>query len=671
MNASKIWYYFSLVIILPLMVSNAHAQQIDEVTYQHKMRLMDSLSLYHMKDYDTLYHITIINTDYNTDFKIDYYGWMKKRNPETILFIGTNGEESEIEKKQIVEQNDMPVCDTTIKGFIGREEKAFPMGDFGKNYLLNLWLYKKGAFDYSKQLLPKNDRFFSDNQLRDGFGIVYYDGMLGAFSYERNYANAIVFGEHLSNSIFNGYQYQKEAIALTQQLKSNTEDFKTFHIPDSVQWATLRQKLSRNEQVLYLADRLRLLNCIQPGQPAGISYDMYQFSISYATSVKLHMSYWNYNAKYTVINPCVELLKMKLNPHEVELLLPYLLSDNYIPSYTFHRDFFPERTLHKLSWVVNDVIFEITNQRFFEQRSFDILNPNEKKAEIEKVKAWCEQNAGLSQEDLTIKILKTTDKWVDFNKAMETAKQAKYESLLPILVERFHDFKGGFWPSNKGVMAEAMFDLGNGKYIGTVKKWSADTTDIWVNLWASLFLLKYDKDSYNPAMKELESVLRQCDGTAYYPHAMDLLLSMHDDKRALKLAEGILNKQQFQSDIYWDYYLNFVKKLLLLKSDYTYNFISNKLEGTTPEEMAMVNQNTDNANVLMQNDIYVLAVDKLKSNTPGYNAASDIKTRLEYRKTLKKWFDNQYGLLKEGKPNELLLNIVPVNPPVTFVDAAN
>jgi len=647
-----------------------HAQIAYENTYQSKMKLMDSLSIYNMKNYDTLYHVLVSDTSYGNAFKIDHYGWIMKRNRGSILFINTNGTESEILTTHIVNLHFIPVIDTTIDGFNSRAKNEFPAGNFGKNYLLSLWLYEKGKYEYSKQLLPQNERYFSDSDLKNDFGIIYYDAMLWAFTGERNYTRAIEFGNHLSENIFKDYQYQKNAITLTQQLKSHPDDYKAFRIPDSLEWVAMKNKLSRNDQVIYLAERLRLLNCIQPGQPAFIGYDMYQFSISDKIARKLNISYWNYNPQYVVINPFAELLKMKLSPRETELLLPYLLSDDYIASYSYHRDFFPERTLHKVSWVVNNLIFEVTNQHFFNQSVFDSMDISQKKVEIEKIKRWCDENSGLTQEEITIKELNTVNKWNDFHKSLITARRQNYSALLPIIVERFNDFPGGFWPSNKGIMAEMMFELGNEKYIGTVKKWSTDTTDMWVNLFSSLYLLKNDKNSYDAAMNKLQSVLKQCDGTAYYPHAMDLLLSMND-KKALKLAEGILDKPQFPQFIDWDYYLNFVKKLLLLKSDYTFNFINDKLGNFTPQDIEQFKQNNGKMNnILVQGDFYVLAVDKLKSVKTGYDTQADMEARLKYRKELSKWFSAQYALLREGKPNELLLNIVPVNAPVSFIDAA-
>jgi hypothetical protein len=567
----------------------------------------------------------------------------------------------------------LPVDDATIQSFLNPADgnRGLFIGSFGKDYLLELWLYKKGEFKYSKQLAAKNDRDADDKQIRDDFGIIYYDEMLSEMSVERDYKEAIVFGEHLSGKIFNGYEYQQEAIALTRQLKDYSEDFKTFRLPDSTEWSGLKQKLDRRGQVLYLAERLRLLNCIQSGQPGGISYDMPQFAISMPEAFGNGVSYWEPTTRYRVVNPYVELIRMKLNPAEIEFLLPYLLTETYIPSYTYFRDFRPERTVHKLTWVVHDLIFEITNQRFFTFKYFESASLAQKKAEVEKIRKWCDENASLSNQDLTIKTLKTATTWTDFNKAMWAAREAKYADLLPIIVDRFNNFPGGFWPTNKGILAKTMFELGNEKYIGTVKKWTRDTTDKWVNLWTSLFLLKYDKESYGPAMAELELVLKQCDGESYYPHAMDLLLSMND-KRAFKLAEGILAKPQFQRFLmFGDYYINFIKKLLALKSDYTFNYIQSKLVPFSAEDIKTLRKATDGVSFALESDTFVSVVDALKDTKHGYYSQNTIKAKVDYKKALKQWFGIQYKLLKEGKPNQLHLDIVKAYAPVSFVDSPN
>ena len=410
-----------------------------------------------------------------------------------------------------------------------------------------------------------------------------------------------------------------------------------------------------------MADRLRLLNCIQQGQPGDISYDMCQYSISYDEARRSHISYREPDTKFMVINPFIELLKMTPDVQETELLLPYLLTDTFIPSYTYGRDYIPERTLNQLSWVIESLIFGITSKRFVNRYYFEPLTLEQKKTEVEKIKSWCEDNAALSPEALTINELRTATNWSSFYMAIQIAKRQKNDSLPAILVQRFNNFRGGTsWPSNRGYMAETMFELQNEKYVDVVRKWNKDTTDKWVNLWASMFLMKFDKDSYPAAIKALEAVLKQCNGITYYPHAIDFLLGLKD-KNALKLAERIMDKAIFQQYIYWDYYENFIRKLLHAKSDYTFSFLSGKLSAYKLDMMKNLNKDGDNP--ITQNDEFVLAVDELKSDTPGYYKARTNLAKQEYIRKLESWFKTQYNLLKEGKPNELRLDIKRVSPP--------
>src|ERR1700748_376291 len=190
-----------LLPITLLVSSNTSAQKIDDKTYQQKMDLMEKLSIYKMTVYDTLFHIATLDSFHGNEYRHNYYGWINKWEKENLKFINTDGNENVIDRAKIKEIEVLPINNSTIQIFIDNLKQDFGMGDFGKNYLLNLWLYKKGQKDYSKQLLPKNDTFFSDKYIIQGFGIIYYDEMLKAYSYDRNYKDAIVFGKQLSKDI--------------------------------------------------------------------------------------------------------------------------------------------------------------------------------------------------------------------------------------------------------------------------------------------------------------------------------------------------------------------------------------------------------------------------------------------------------------------------------------
>jgi hypothetical protein len=673
MTLPKILHRFLIPLIFFLIAYKAPAQ-IDEKVFEHKMQKIDSLSFYKMGNYDTLFYVAIVKKFRDREYRQSCYGWINGKDNDHILLLNIYGKEVEIERKEITQLNPIQLNQKSIDSLDAWQKKDSESnwGNFAWNYELVSWLYKKGKVEYSRQMLPKRKILFADSDLRNGFGSMYYDAMLSAYSYERNYPKAIAIGEHLSSDIFIGFEYEKEATKLTQQLKTDSNDFKGFRLPDSLKWGDLKKKLTRKEQIIYLSERLRLINCIQPGQPAWISYDMNQYSISYADATKMDISYWKVN-KYSVINPFIELLDMKLNLSEVQLLLPYLLTDTFIPSYNYHRDFFPERNLHRLNWVVELLISEITHKVFVKRLDFDDLAKDQKVIEVDKIRKWCEDNANLSAKALTVKELRTAGNWTDFKVALRAAIEQKNDSLSTIVAQRFYDFDSN--PSSnfpmldpitpRGVLAQTMYDLGDQKYIANVRKWNADTSENWVNLWSSMFLLKYDQNDYDDAMTKLQTVLRHCDGTTYYPHAMDLLLAIND-KRTLKLAEGILDKEGFQRLIHWDYYVEFIKKLLFVKSDYTFNFFITKLNHYTLD--AINREHRDNDNVLTENDGYVLAVDRLRNDKQAYFLTKTNDARNVYIKDLTKWFNLQYSLFKEGKPNELHLEPKKVYAPNSFID---
>src|SRR5207248_2306173 len=99
----------------------------------------------------------------------------------------------------------------------------------------------------------------------------YHDATLQAFSHERDYDAAIRFAVHLSKPVFDGYEYQDRAKELAQQLKVRRgEDFKTLALPTTRQWPQIRAAMTRDKQIEFLGQRLRLLNCFQWGQPGGV-----------------------------------------------------------------------------------------------------------------------------------------------------------------------------------------------------------------------------------------------------------------------------------------------------------------------------------------------------------------------------------------------------------------
>jgi hypothetical protein len=626
--------------------------------------------MYDVSQFDTLYSLTFVDTAHDEVRKTDYQGWILQRKGERML-LTVKGHEMGMTGPNIAAVEPVPVNEELIALYSDSKRRigSFTQRDFDENYLIGLWFHKKGKPDIAQRLLPRlTDTFFDEQIIINDFGTKYYDGLLKRFCMARNYPEAIRFGEQFNKEIFEHYEYQKSASELTAQLKSRTEDFKTFNLPDAKEWNSRKQKMNRTEQIRFLAERLRLINCIQPGQPAGISYADPQFALP-ISEIPENVSYWNYNEKYCVINPYNELVEMQLTPPEVELLLPYLLDRSFIPTYTYHRDFMSGRTNHRMSWVLNDLIYTMTDKHFFNSRSFDSLNTEGRSAAIETIRKWCVENKEISQETRTNTILNTTAQWSEFTKALQTARTKHYAILLPVIEKRFNDFQQKSWRSHKGVLARLMYEEGNEKYISVVQKWNENKDEREVIFWTSLFLLKNDKDHYNTSIKKLESVLKDDDGSTFYPHAIDVLLNLKTE-RAKKLAEGILNKQQFMMMMSFDWQLNCVKKLIAAKSDYTLNFLSKKLNEIVNGPVPKISQSPEAPQMFSQSDMFASVIDKLRSiDYAIYTIAPG--DRQKYVSELEHWFNLQVKKIKSGEDSEMNLTLVETNEPVQFLDAAN
>ena len=220
--------------------------------------------------------------------------------------------------------------------------------------LVAAWAYALSNKDLTTEVLFPCLELIADDRLafegvRDHLGDVYHQRMLVEFSHQRDYDRTIALARHLSQPLFDGYRYQRRAKELADQLPRRRGDFRELRLPAEEEWSKLQAKLSRDEQVTYLARRLRLLNCFQWGQPGGVDFRDPQ----YAESRK-------FNEQGTpVVNPYVELRSMHLQISELPTLIPFLADENFLPTFSFWRDFHSDRTLYRVNGIVAALINEV------------------------------------------------------------------------------------------------------------------------------------------------------------------------------------------------------------------------------------------------------------------------------------------------------------------------
>ncbi len=541
-------------------------------------------------------------------------------------------------------------------------------------YEMAAWSYNNNQIDQATSLILEginstpDDSSFS-HLVVNLFGNLYYNELLFAFSQERDYMKSIAISKHLAKPEFERFRYRKEAKQLGEQLLNRSTDFNTLKLPTLSSWDSLKTILSRTEQIKYLIDRLKILNCIQDSQPGGISYRCTQYSIPIASLSKSIPALSNFPMRdidqdlkgFEVINPYTELIKIKLTPGEITLIAPHLADPDYILAYSFHRDFSSQRLLFKVNWVVSDIILKSIGKEFVDLNVFDELDNDSKQIQIAKIIKWCDENSNKSETDLALNILENTNKWSEFEMAMNKCNGLKYSQATPILISRINDFQSYDWPSKSGQIAKNIFEIGSTDQNDKEKTEDLVTNnDLWVKLWSSLYLVKYDKQKLPDGLKALEVVLDSCDGTTWYPSAIETLINTHDHN-ALLIAEGILDKPGFKDKFDWDYYSEIIKRLFLSGSEKAFIFLKNGLNNTKPDPKF----SWPNSNDILTCDRYIKVVNKWKNaELSKHLSVSEGKLK---GKNLTEWLNKQFQLIKSGQVCDI--ELIKVNPPVSRIDA--
>jgi len=668
-----------LVIGLACQCSAQNNKKVDNNNYDSIIKKISVLNHFDLKKYDSL---TVINKDtvnehihpfQSSGTNDELIGWLVKESNDSINLLELSGIEISINKEKIKSIRTLGINDslTDIIKFYSQirryiyiywdREDIYDGDSFMPRYLVSLWLYQKGNKQAAYKLLQASGyaRGWSDLNaqlsviIEKHFGNLYYNSMLVAYAIDRDYAKAIQYGSYFNYADYKNFYYTKTAIELTTQLKQRKDDFKSFCIPDSLSWIKLKLTMDRKEQFIYLAERLRLLNCEQHGQPGDINFHDPQIAgtkyidLLYGYKVEKWQS-------LKVINPYNELLAMKPKISEVETLLPYLNDTSFIPAYHYFRDFYYLRKLYRLNDVIEDLIFHITNVHFFQIDSFNCLTADKKKLEIEKIRDWCTKNNSLSKEELNRKILSETGYWDAFENAMDTAVMSGDTSVISTLIRRnnelFRDNRGELY-AHKWKVAEAIYSLGSVRDTGTMISWFKNTDDYSVKMWTSLFLMKNDKEYYEKAFDTLSNILKN---KGYDYEVIKPLISFKNE-RTLKLAEGIFKLHCFKIPVNYIEHKDQVKLLFLAKSEVAFKFLYNGLMNLDTTLYSRTWNLNGNEFRSLYCDPYIEVIDNWRASNKHINWDWDVQKRRKYSKKLAHWLKKQFELICADKKNQIII----------------
>ena len=504
------------------------------------------------------------------------------------------------------------------------------------------WSYQAGDKKLAAEIIfPRIDESPDDQefatQVRELIGKVYNQQMLDAFCEARDYDEAVRIAKHLSEPEFDGYFYQGRAKELAAQLQKRGDDFTKFRLPAAEDWTKQKAGMSREEQIKFLAEHLRLLNCAQWGQPGDVNYADPQTSGA-----------MNAQDRKPVINPFNELRAMKMTGAELAVLAPFLMDDDYMLVYSYWRDFHPERHLHRVNWAVEALVNEAAGSKIAQLQ--DSFTPDEKKQAVDKVLAWCRENGSKSFESRILDTLSTTKTWGDFAHAASLAIQQKIPAAAPVMEKRLTDF-----PSNQGDILEMCYDLDSPDAVPFAHDWLAANGKVgdasWAGedttrFWCAMMVLRAGKPGAEKpeGLDVMKALLAKENSADWYPFAFDLLMSLKT-KEATDIAAGALKKENssgFNTEMARALFLAGRKEAL----DYLLAWLDNNGDGGTSWTSGSGGEKTVK---LETGDNAASAIAGWRTDKYSYDEFRPVEQRRADREKLKQWLKEQFALVQAGK----------------------
>jgi hypothetical protein len=486
-------------------------------------------------------------------------GWILKETDDTVEVLDTFGERSKFPSKatgiipydlqreaaDLIAARKQVDTDLTAANQTAATQNAFEMREKAQATLSRMggltaqfeprsisapealvatWCFERGDKSTASQILfPRIDVMDDDRQLLEVvtplIAVPYYHEMLDEFA-SRNYHDALAFADHLLKPPFKELSIRKQVLELSSQLKQRSADFKSFVLPTATEWNHLKEKMTTEQQIQYLAPRLRLLACVQPGQPASLVFEDPQFKepISYSESNSGESP-----QRTEVINPFVQLSAIAQSPLEASELLPYLNDRNFILGISYWRDFAPQRTLHPVNELVAGIINKCARRPLVNLEKYESLSGADQLAYIQNARHWCQANGKHSANDLSLETCKTTTDRNEFLNQVNGLIQAKDARVLNVVDKRMNDFDAFATMDASG----AIYDFADKPEARVLaRKWLAtppppepatenkrpSAHDRWdaqigARFWASLVLLKGDSHDQNRAIAELRRML--------------------------------------------------------------------------------------------------------------------------------------------------------------------
>jgi hypothetical protein len=466
---------------------------------------------------------------------------------------------------------------------------------------------------------------------RDEVFLDYYKLAVKEFV-DGNTKSAQAIAELLSAPIFAGAPLAGESKSLSSQIAERAADSKNLSLVDEKGWQDLTKRPAK-EQIEYLVPRLRLLrgrSISSLGKPLTVDFAPDQ------------------SAGKNAINPYAELRKILKEPANIALLFSYVNDNRLTLVLADGPAGVPQ--LKTIGELVAEAMNESAKYDLIGRRYF-FLNQKEQGDYLAKQEKFYKQNVNASAKELNYALAAATSDPRVFSMQCAILLDAKDNRLGALLCRRFDDF-----PESAEYTAELLFKAGGPdavKKAESVLKQappvisltrlespsvsSAKLRPSVVRFWSTLLLLR-EKNSagmeeakrlYSLPVGELPPVVRQ-----NLPVLIEELLKLKTPE-AQNLAGAFVDKMAEKLSPDTAQVLDAGKVLFLYAAPGSYERLVKWLEDQPVRQEVVV---------------------RLESWVTGkpvvpYNASSLQSTMV----TIKTKLQEEYALLKEGKPSSLKL----------------
>jgi hypothetical protein len=380
--------------------------------------------------------ITLFNKDKKKDHVYSERGWLLKEKGDTLEIVTPYGWKETLRKSAELTRDEGDkywwTCAITrgkIEDEVGRVEKIRKEGDkdfeFSERGGLTGQFQGRGAGLYetllaqrlyvagkealaARVLFPALETLYRDDAMVDivrrEMGRIYGYQMLTAFVGDRDYERAEklakTLAQHYPEAIFHHY-----AVQLAVELPKRRDDFVKLKLPTPAEWKEMKKKLTRVQQIDFLCERMRLLNCFQMGFPSGYYEDQTQYAEPCGLS--RNAAWGKRQGKTVVINPWSELLGpinwhgedkarpkgMELTIKDVPQLSKFLRDDWFMLIVSFVREFHTDRGLSSTRPEFARIINGLACKDLCKIDGWDKLSPAQIDKEIERISRWAKENA--------------------------------------------------------------------------------------------------------------------------------------------------------------------------------------------------------------------------------------------------------------------------------------